>query len=227
MTHICISKVTITGSDNGLSPGRRQAIIWINAWILLIGPLGTNFSEILFEIYTFSFKKMHLKMSPGKWRPSCLGLNVLNNSNSFSTNCPFDPCCINCIKWDDDGVIHVQHGNNAPKMFSGHLRFTAAYHIFAGKISKNYVTLFITVTNCNLPQAELSINHKQCIWYTVCKMSSNIQAPNTLGNTKIHLEINTCPAVRGLSLHSLIFNKISARCIFEDFDVRCRYLWLG
>ena len=68
---------TILGSDNGLSPGRRQAIIWNNAAILLIGPLGTNFSETLIEIYIFSFNKMHLKMSSGKWRPFCRGLNVL------------------------------------------------------------------------------------------------------------------------------------------------------
>ena len=32
------------GSDNGLSPDQCQAIIWTNAGILLIGPLGTNFS---------------------------------------------------------------------------------------------------------------------------------------------------------------------------------------
>ena len=50
VTHICVNKLTIIGSDNGLSPGRRQAIIWTNAGILLIGPLGTNFSEILIEI---------------------------------------------------------------------------------------------------------------------------------------------------------------------------------
>ena len=75
--HICISKITIIGSDNGLSPGRRQAIIWTSVGILLIGPLGTNFSAILIEIYTFSFKKMHFKMSSGKWRPFRLGLNVL------------------------------------------------------------------------------------------------------------------------------------------------------
>ena len=55
----------------------RQAIIWTNAGILLIGPLGTKFSENLIEIYTFPFKKMHLKMSSGKWRPFCLGLDVL------------------------------------------------------------------------------------------------------------------------------------------------------
>ena len=77
MTHICVSKLTIIGSDNGLSPGRHQAIIWTNAGILLIGPLGTNFNETSIEIHTFSFQKIHLKLSSGKWRPFCLGLNVL------------------------------------------------------------------------------------------------------------------------------------------------------
>ena len=47
MTHISASKLTTTGSDNGLSPDRRQAIIWTKAGMLLIGPLGTNVSEIL------------------------------------------------------------------------------------------------------------------------------------------------------------------------------------
>ena len=73
VTHICVSELTIIGSDNGLSPGRRQAIIWNNAGMLLIGPLGTNFSKILIEIHIFSFKKMHLKMAAAKWRPFCLG----------------------------------------------------------------------------------------------------------------------------------------------------------
>ena len=48
-------------SDNGFSPGRRQAIICTNAGILLIGPLGTNFSEMLIKLYVFSLKKMQLK----------------------------------------------------------------------------------------------------------------------------------------------------------------------
>ena len=78
MTHICVGTNTNIGSDNGLSPGRCQAIFWTNAGILLIGPPGTNFSGILSEIHTFSFKKMHFKTSSAKWRPSCLGLNVLN-----------------------------------------------------------------------------------------------------------------------------------------------------
>ena len=77
VTHICVSELTIIGSDNGLSPGRRQAIIWTNAGILLIRTLGINLNEILSEIHTFSFKKMYLKMSSGKRRPFCLGLNVL------------------------------------------------------------------------------------------------------------------------------------------------------
>ena len=79
MTHIYVSELTIIGSDNGLSPGRHQAIIWNNAGLLLIEPLGTNFSEILIGSQTFSFTKMHFNMSSVKWRPFWLGLNVLNN----------------------------------------------------------------------------------------------------------------------------------------------------
>ena len=77
VTHICVGNLTIIGSDNGLSPGRRQAIIWTNARILLTEPLGTIFSEILIAIQAFSFKKMHFKMLSAKWRPFCLCLNVL------------------------------------------------------------------------------------------------------------------------------------------------------
>ena len=77
MTHKCVSTLSIIASDNGLSPGGRQAIIWTSAGILLIGPLGTNFSEILIEIITYSFKKRAFKVSYAKWRPCCLGLNVL------------------------------------------------------------------------------------------------------------------------------------------------------
>ena len=46
------TKKKIIGSDNGWSPGLCQAIIWTIAGILLIGPLGTNFSEILY-LYIF------------------------------------------------------------------------------------------------------------------------------------------------------------------------------
>ena len=79
VTHICVGKLTSIASDNGLSPGRRQVIIWNIAGIMLIRPLGTNFSEILIEIQTFSLKKIRLKMSSAKCRPFCLGLDVLTH----------------------------------------------------------------------------------------------------------------------------------------------------
>ena len=101
VTHICIGNLTIIGSDNGLSPGRRQAITWTNVGILLIGPLGTNFSEMLSEIHTFSFKKIHLKMSSGKWRPFCLGLNVLTHCRSGSI---LDIGSMKGILWHGVGV---------------------------------------------------------------------------------------------------------------------------
>ena len=74
---------SITGSDNGLPPGRCQAIIRTNAVILLIRTPGTNFSSIIIEINTLSFKKIHLKMSSTKWRPFCLGLNVLTTQCAY------------------------------------------------------------------------------------------------------------------------------------------------
>ena len=68
-------KYDFIGSYVGLSPVRRQAIIWTNAGLLAIGTPWTNFRDFLFEIQTFSFKLMHLNMLSGKLRPFCLGLN--------------------------------------------------------------------------------------------------------------------------------------------------------
>ena len=65
-THICVSDQTIMGSNNGLSPGRRQAIIWTNTGI---GSLGIHFSAFLREIQIFSFKKVHLNESSAKSQP--------------------------------------------------------------------------------------------------------------------------------------------------------------
>ena len=101
VTHICVGKLTIIGSDNGLSPGRRQAIIQTNDGILLIEPLGTNFSEIWSKIHTFSFKKMYLKLSSAKWRPFCLGLNVLSKYPPvypiWSTLCQMKPSMLEAM----------------------------------------------------------------------------------------------------------------------------------
>ena len=51
-----VSKLTIIGSDNGFLLDQHQASIWTSAEILLIGPLGTSFREILNRIQIFSFK---------------------------------------------------------------------------------------------------------------------------------------------------------------------------
>ena len=77
VTHICVNKLAIVGSDNGLAPTRRQAIIWTNVGILLIEPLGTNFSEILIEIITFfsqenAFENVVRKLAAILSRPQCV-----------------------------------------------------------------------------------------------------------------------------------------------------------
>ena len=84
VTNICVGKLSIIGSDNGLSPGRRQAIILTNAGILLIGPPGTYFRVISIGINTISIKEMQLKMSCAKWRSFCLGLNELKHVKNMT-----------------------------------------------------------------------------------------------------------------------------------------------
>ena len=122
VTHICVSKLTIIGSDNGLSPDRRQAIIRTNAGILLIRPLGTNFSEILIAILIFSFKKMRLNVSSAKRRPFCLGLNVLK------------------IKWSWDCLTFVME---IPMLVRQHL-----YTEMIPLVKKNIYILKIVGCNC-------------------------------------------------------------------------------
>ena len=78
VTHVWVSKLTIIGSDNGLT-GAKPLSEPMLEYCYLIGPLGTNFSEILIEILTFSFKKMRLKVLSVKRQPFCLGLNVLRS----------------------------------------------------------------------------------------------------------------------------------------------------
>ena len=106
VTYICISKLTIIGSDKGLSPGRRQAIIWTSAGILLIRTSWTNFNEVLSKIAAFSFKKIHLKMS-AKWCTFCLGLNLLmqkrhNSSVLAEVLCLFSDEAINIIQSNEN-----------------------------------------------------------------------------------------------------------------------------
>ena len=78
-THICVGYLSIIGSDNGLSPGLRQAIIWTNDGILLIRPLGKKLQWNFNRNPNIFIKKMHLKLSSVKWRPFILGPNVLRD----------------------------------------------------------------------------------------------------------------------------------------------------
>ena len=76
VTHICVSKLTVIGSNDGLSPGRRKPL----SEPMLIGPLGTNFSEILnWNLYIViqenAFENVIWKLAAILSRPHCLQCN--------------------------------------------------------------------------------------------------------------------------------------------------------
>ena len=102
VTHICVGNLTIIGSDNGLSPGRRQAITWTNVGLLLIGPLESNVSEILIELYIFIqenlFENVVWKMAAILSRSQCV------NTRYLSDGTPFCQCSHN------DAVLRVDEG---------------------------------------------------------------------------------------------------------------------
>ena len=78
VTRICVSRLAIIGSINGLSPGRRQAIIWTSAGILLIAPLIRN-SHIF--IQENALKNAVCEMAAILFRPQCV--NILSNSEGY------------------------------------------------------------------------------------------------------------------------------------------------
>ena len=98
MTHICVGKLIIIGSDNGLSPDRRQAIIWTNAGILLIGPLETNQWNLDRNSYAFiqenAFEDAVWKMAAILPRPQCVNHIKLHNSIALISNYIYD------FQWD-------------------------------------------------------------------------------------------------------------------------------
>ena len=88
-------KLTTIGSDNDLSPRRRQAVIWTNPGILLIGPLGTNFSELLIATHILSFKKMKMlseKMAAILSRSHCVLKVTYEIYMHFSYNMTIGKC---------------------------------------------------------------------------------------------------------------------------------------
>ena len=100
------------GSDNGLSPFRRQTIIWTNAGLLFIRPKGTNFSEIVIKVQIFSFTKMHLKI----WYMKCQNLKILKNRIIWSSKrIPYTEQHIqrsNCVQFQDSNLT-TNHFRNA------------------------------------------------------------------------------------------------------------------
>ena len=159
MTHICVGKLIIIGSDNGLSPGRHQAIIWTNAALLSIGPLRTYFSENLFKIQQFLLKKLHVKMSSAKWRPSCLGLHVLiaeGNRYIMAYISTYGRC-------------EILHGLYGDSVIFGALKFsiwlffawmTGRYLLMAKTISLA-IMIFIW-SYCEMGGVVI---HRNCIWF--------------------------------------------------------------
>ena len=89
--HKCFVNYVTIGSDNGSSPGRCQHNIWTHYDILSIRRRqGTYLNEILFEIQISSFKKIHFKISSGKWQAFCLDPNVITNHgfHGLLLHCP-------------------------------------------------------------------------------------------------------------------------------------------
>ena len=75
--HICIIKLTTIGSDDGLSPGQRQANIWTIAGILLIGPLGTNIF-----VQENALEDVVCEMASILSQPQCVNVRFLQNSHT-------------------------------------------------------------------------------------------------------------------------------------------------
>ena len=103
-SHICVSKLTIICSDIGLVPARRQAIIWVNAGILLIWPLGTKFSNITIETYIYSvqenaFENVVCKMAVISSQPQCV-----NESTIFWKDADMD---VHLTAVTDRGPLHM------------------------------------------------------------------------------------------------------------------------
>ena len=69
-----------------MTAGRLSGVKPLSKPMLLIGPPGTNFNEILIEIHLFSFKKFCFSRSSGKWRPFILGLNMMHTDNIDKTD---------------------------------------------------------------------------------------------------------------------------------------------
>ena len=119
VTHICVANPTVIGSDNGLSPSQRQAIIWSNAGILSIEPQRTHVSEILIGTHTFLLKnacqKAVCKMVAILSRPQCVKQFLLNHSLKL---CSYHgKGCFNSL-WPNDGIWRQRSGSTLAQVMA-------------------------------------------------------------------------------------------------------------
>ena len=77
VTHICVSKINHHWSREWFVAWSAPSHYLNQCWIIVHWNLKNKLQWNLNKICTFTFKKMHLKMSSVKWRPFCLGLNML------------------------------------------------------------------------------------------------------------------------------------------------------
>ena len=96
-------RLTIIGSDNGLSPGLwPEPIHFLNqCWNIVNWTLGNKPQWYHIEIRILSFLKMHLKMSSGNWRPFCLGLSAWNGTTGVLC-CRYDHNNCNVVSYPSD-----------------------------------------------------------------------------------------------------------------------------
>ena len=103
MTHICVIKLIIIDSDNGLAPVRRQAIIWTNAGILSIGPFNWNKLQWKFNrnSYIFiqenAFENVVWKMASILSRPQCVKWQLVCKFSIVERNLLFIFCFYACF----------------------------------------------------------------------------------------------------------------------------------
>ena len=92
--HICINKLAIIGSDNGLSPGQCQAIFWASAGILLIRPLGTNFNwKSCIFIRKNPFENVVWRMATILSRP----LEDMDTTTKLNQSTTKHKLCVQCL----------------------------------------------------------------------------------------------------------------------------------
>ena len=114
VTHICVNKLTIIGSDNGLSHERLQVTIWSNVGMLFIRTVGRKFGEIWSTIHTFSLNKIYFKPSSAKWRPSSRPKCVKEAPDNYMrlSYVIFNSNKLQRIFWWCQLAIHTMHSHD-------------------------------------------------------------------------------------------------------------------